>query len=238
MNSSQSVSDGLTVIIPCFNESHNLPKLLAAIIEVTTFSPQIEFVIVENGSTDGSRKILQDMEQIDRIKVLYLNENHGYGSGIISGIKLSQTYWTGWIHADLQIPLESLTHAIKSAQETGRPVKGSRKGRSISDRMFTLGMSIVCSLLFHERLSDINGQPTIYPTRFLHSFGEPPQDFSLDLFFYIQALKLGYKIERFAVHMSPRVDGQSSWNTGLMSRILMVKRTLRFAFQLRKTLSQ
>jgi len=237
MNSDSSHADSLTIVVPCFNEAGNLPRLFGAINEVISSQKgDIKFIIVENGSRDGSRRILQNQKENEDFKILYLDENYGYGAGILAGVQESQTFWTGWIHADLQTPLETISTAYRLVRQKNQPVKGVRKGRSLSDRVFTFGMSIICSILFGTRLSDINGQPTIYPTTFLRAAPKPPKDFSLDLYFYIQARKAGFTLERLSAKMSPRIEGQSSWNLGLRSRVKMIKRTLQFAFQLRKTL--
>jgi hypothetical protein len=234
LNVDNRYSEGLTVVIPCFNESRNLPRLLVAINEILTESKNIEFIIVENGSTDNSRLVLQNQEEVRNLRVLFLDNNHGYGAGVLAGIEVSRTDWTGWIHADLQTPLGTIPDAYELARKSSQPVKGIRKGRSLSERLFTFGMSLACSTIFAVRLSDINGQPTLYPTPFLQSCKKPPRDFSMDLYFYIKARKSGYRFERVAAEMSPRIDGKSSWNTGLKSRMMMVERTLRYSLQLRK----
>ena len=142
MIADSSHADSLTIVVPCFNEAGNLPRLFDAINEVISSQRgDIKFIIFENGSRDGSRRILQNQKENQDIKVLYLDENYGYGAGILAGVQKSQTFWTGWIHADLQTPLETIPTAYQLVRQKNQPVKGVRKGRSLPDRVFTFGMS-------------------------------------------------------------------------------------------------
>ena len=44
----------LSLVIPCYNESKNLPLLLNRCKEIAEREDNIEFVIVDNGSTDDT----------------------------------------------------------------------------------------------------------------------------------------------------------------------------------------
>ncbi len=75
----------LSVIIPCYNEADTIEKIVSAVKN----SPykDIEIVIVDDFSTDGTRDILQNrlFESVDRI--IYHQSNKGKGAAIRSGIK-------------------------------------------------------------------------------------------------------------------------------------------------------
>ncbi len=113
--------------------------------------------------------------------------------------------------------------------------RGRRQNRPLSDRFFTWGMGCYESLLLHAHLYDINAQPTLMPRELYEEFRElAPSDFSLDLFFYYVAVKKGYEIVRVPVQQQERTEGESTWNTGMSSRIKLVKRTLSYS----KTMKQ
>ena len=75
----------LSLVIPCYNESKNLPLLLNRCKEIAEREDNIEFVIVDNGSTDDTSLVLDeltlDLEYITRVKV---DTNQGYGHGILA----------------------------------------------------------------------------------------------------------------------------------------------------------
>lgn len=78
----------LTIVVPAYNEAGILPDLLLRLKEINRRYPEIYFIIVENGSTDKSREILTDFcdRNKDIIKVVFVDENTGYGAGLRSGL--------------------------------------------------------------------------------------------------------------------------------------------------------
>jgi hypothetical protein len=97
-------------------------------------------------------------------------------------------------------------------------------------------MGIFESILFASRLEEVNAQPTLFNRNFYEEWQDPPTDFSLDLYALVVAVKSGLGIRRIRVHFLPRQFGQSNWNVGLKSRIKFIKRTLKYSYELRKTL--
>jgi glycosyltransferase involved in cell wall biosynthesis len=75
----------LSVIVPCFNEVNTIESVIWAIRR----SPiqNLEIIIVDDGSTDGTREILKS--RLERLvdKVIYKQLNQGKGSAIKQGIK-------------------------------------------------------------------------------------------------------------------------------------------------------
>jgi glycosyltransferase involved in cell wall biosynthesis len=232
MNSNQS---NFSIVIPCYNELANLDSLIEKLEE--SIPKNIEILLVENGSTDDSKKYLEEkMFRHPMIKCIFIEKNNGYGDGIYKGILEACGTWICWTHADLQIPIEAVLHFINVASSENMSVKGIRSGRSLVDKFFTLGMAAYCSLLFKIKLNDINGQPTVYRRLSLLSYGVPPQDFSLDMFYLVRSLKENVQIARVDVSFSEREGGQSSWNTGFRSRLNMTSKTIKYARKLRKQL--
>lgn len=219
----------ITIVIPCFNEEENLPRLiqhLESIIEVSKFS----FVLVDNGSTDGSAEILRKVIN-PKIRVVPLDVNQGYGGGIQAGLMQCTSQFVGWMHSDLQTsPTVLLGEQFQTASNT--LIKGQRTGRRFLERLFTVGMAIIESLIFRQRLWDINGQPTIFPREWFEKFENPPKDFSLDLYLYVQARRSGLTIVRPRVEFGERFAGSSSWDSGFKSKVRFMKRTILYSIKL------
>ena len=88
----------LTLVVPCFNEEKSIPKL---IMSISKLNSNIDFLIVENGSTDDSKIYLKKVENNlnSNIKILYLDKNDGYGNGVYKGLSsITNSDFVGWIH--------------------------------------------------------------------------------------------------------------------------------------------
>ena len=228
------------IVIPCFNEGKNLEKLISECILVAKVSAhQVGFILVNNGSTDGSDEIfLELLADNDFIKYVSLTHNRGYGGGILAGLEQAATSISGWTHADLQTPLADCLVGVRSIQNGEDFVKGRRTGRRAGDKLFSLGMGLFESILFRSRLFEINAQPTIFRTEIVKKWKNPPSDFSLDLYALVMASKGGNKITRFPVKFLPRQFGESKWNFGFRSRVKFIRRTLSYSFVLRRALNE
>jgi glycosyltransferase involved in cell wall biosynthesis len=225
------------IVIPCFNESENIPKLLER-CKIAVLRADCEFLLVDNGSTDTTWELFNSFGHIPGIKFLKLEKNQGYGGGILAGLKELDNQFIGWTHADLQTdPVDIQNIEINQANEQ-QFLKGSRRHRKINDQVFTLGMSLLMTILFSTRLSDINAQPTIMSKRLFESWESPPADFSIDLYAYVVAKRNSAIISRFPVDFSTRLAGISKWNNGMLSRFRMIWRTIKFAIKLKRELKR
>ena len=73
----------LSVIIPVYNEVETLDEIMLA---VSAIPVEKEIILVDDGSTDGSREKLQQFENQVAIKVLYHDRNRGKGAAIRTGL--------------------------------------------------------------------------------------------------------------------------------------------------------
>ena len=216
------------IVIPCFNEVGNLPKLIAE-CESIAKEGSFKFVLVNNGSKDKSENILEELNSAN-ITTLNLMENAGYGGGILAGLKILNTDYIGWIHADMQTDLRESLLGLKN--ENFDFFKGIRLGRTLSERFFSAGMGLICSVIFRTSLIEINAQPTVMSRNLYNSWVNPPTDFSLDLYALVIAKRKSAKIVRSKFEFVKRTSGHSAWNFGFRSRMRMISRTLRFAIAL------
>ena len=226
----------LSIVIPCYNEAGNIPELVRRISTID--KDDIEFVIVENGSTDDSRIVLEKLAaEYPFIKTVFVKENKGYGYGIKEGLSVCSGDYIGWTHADLQTDISDVVKAREVVKGTSCKnvfVKGERKGRIISEKIFSVGMQILASLKLNKRFNDINAQPTVFSRELLpKDMGQLPNDFSLDLYIYNKALHQGFQVERFKVDFGKRLHGSSSWGSSLRGRIRMIKRTAEYIIHLK-----
>ncbi len=231
-----------SLIIPCYNEARNLPLLVSRLDQIIERG-DIEVVLVDNGSSDETPALLDDLAAArSYLKRVRVEVNQGYGHGILAGLEAARGRLLGWTHADLQTdPVDALRGLGLFEEDPGagaRPlfVKGRRQGRPLGDRAFTIAMSFFETLLLGRVMVDINAQPTIFPRHFFETWKAPPGDFSLDLYAYYQAKLQGLEIRRFPVRFGPRAHGVSHWNVDWRAKARFVRRTMSYSFSLRRRL--
>ncbi len=229
----------LSLVIPCFNEGPNVPKLIKRLNQVFN-SNEFQVILVDNGSTDNTKELVNNLLEDNRlIRFLRIEKNLGYGYGILEGLKLAEGDYIGWTHADLQTDPSDALIALNLINHFEEKVflKGSRMGRTIFDKFFTFSMSIFEFIILGRLMWDINAQPTIFSRDLYETWKNPPIDFSLDLFAFYTAKLNGYSIRRFPVNFPKRIYGTSHWNMDFKSKLKFIKRTLNFSLELKSRLN-
>lgn len=229
----------LSLVIPCFNEEANLPLLLERCKELAV-TPDVEVVLVDNGSTDSTTEVLENLlPKYPGCRSIRVEKNQGYGFGILSGLKAAKGEILGWTHADMQTDPQDALFGLEIFEKHGDEifVKGRRYGRPFMDVLFTVGMSIFETVFLARPMWDINAQPTMFSRNFFESWTDPPDDFSLDLYAYYQAQRCGLKVYRFPVRFGERAHGVSHWNVNWAAKRKFIRRTVDFSLQLKKKIS-
>ncbi len=75
----------LSVVIPCYNESNTIEKLIDAVLSAPY--PDKEIIIVDDDSTDGTRQILQNKIAAKVSRIIYQPKNQGKGAALREGIR-------------------------------------------------------------------------------------------------------------------------------------------------------
>jgi glycosyltransferase involved in cell wall biosynthesis len=229
----------LSLVIPCYNEAENLPLLLERCKEFAAKS-EVEVILVDNGSTDGTPEVLLDLlPKYPACRSVRVENNQGYGFGILSGLKAAKGEILGWTHADMQTDPQDALRGLEYFEKYGADifVKGRRYGRPVMDVAFTMGMSVFETLLLARPMWDINAQPTMFSRRFFETWNSAPHDFALDLFAYYQAQTQGLEVHRFPVRFGERAHGVSHWNVNWAAKWKFIRRTVNFSIQLKKKIS-
>ncbi len=229
-----------SLIIPCYNEADTIPLLLERCKEVIRY-PDVEIILVDNGSIDNSPKVLLNLlPKYPGCRSVRVEKNKGYGFGIISGLQAAKGEILGWTHADMQTDPQDVLHGLKLFDKYGPNVfvKGCRYGRPFTDTIFTIGMSVFESVLLGKRMWDINAQPTLFPRSFFEAWQDAPHDFSLDLYAYFQARNSKIPVYRYPVLFGKRVHGISRWNVNWNEKRKFIMRTFDFSFQLKSRIKK
>ena len=77
----------LSVVIPVFNEVENIGEILK---RVQSTGLATEIIIVDDGSQDGSRDTLKNIDGKENVRVILHERNQGKGAAVMSGLRAAQ----------------------------------------------------------------------------------------------------------------------------------------------------
>ena len=123
----------LSVVIPVMNEEENIPPLLEAVHNALV-NFDYEIILVDDGSTDGTRKkILQHADE--RIVLVELRKNYGQSTAMTAGIDHARGLYIAMLDGDLQNDPTDIPFMLElMKKEDWDVVAGNRKNRK--DGMF------------------------------------------------------------------------------------------------------
>ena len=174
----------LSVVVPCYNERETIEDLLKLVLESGWVR---EVVVVDDGSTDGTREILADFDR-DDVRVFLQPENQGKGAALQRGFREATSEFVIVQDADLEYdPQEygKLLHPLL----TGRAdvVFGSRFltgdehrvlyfWHSVGNRLLTLASNMTTDL----NLTDMETCYKVFRREVLDSFELQEKRFGIE----------------------------------------------------------
>lgn len=118
---------GLTLIVPAFNEADTLPRTMPILVErAAAVDPQLQVIIVDNGSTDGTEHVMQRLAQRDGRVTGLRTDVRGVGSAMRTALPYIAHDRVVTVDADLTTDLSYLTDAVRLLDEGWDVVCGSK----------------------------------------------------------------------------------------------------------------
>lgn len=106
----------LSIVVPCFNEEPCIEAFVRAVDE--TKLSDLEFVFVNDGSTDGSLRILRELAKKDvRVHYVSFSRNFGKEAALLAGLRKAQGDLIVTMDADLQDPPSLLPEMVRGIEE-------------------------------------------------------------------------------------------------------------------------
>ena len=120
-----------SIIAPIYNEVDNLPELHRRVREVMDSTGEAwEFVLVDDGSTDGSTEKIRDLARADQhVRPIIFARNFGHQIAITAGWDYARGRAVIIIDADLQDPPEVMLRLIEKWRQGFEVVYAVRAGR-------------------------------------------------------------------------------------------------------------
>ena len=124
----------VSVVVPVFNEEASLRDLHARLrVVLAGLGEPSEVVYVDDGSTDSSREVLEELAADDpNLIFVELAHNAGQHGAVLAGFQVSRGRIVVTIDADLQNPPEEIPKLIAKMAEGYDVVGGVRQGRKDS----------------------------------------------------------------------------------------------------------
>src|SRR5260221_14657582 len=117
----------LSIIVPVFNEEKTILKVIKKLDELSLGSTAKEVIVVDDGSTDSTRKLLQNVKNI---KIILHEKNKGKGAAVKTGIKNATGEYIIIQDADLEYDPKYINILLKQILEgSAKVVSGKRLKR-------------------------------------------------------------------------------------------------------------
>src|SRR5258705_4772850 len=229
-SSDDGVRTEVSIFLPVFNEEPNLVPLHTKLdAALKALGRSAEIVYVDDGSTDGSLKILREIANVDpRVRVVALRRNYGQTAAMAAGIDAARGKVLIPMDADMQNDPADIVRLLQKLDEGYDVVSGWRKNRK--DKMITRKIP---SMIANRLISWIGGVP-------LHDYGcslkayrrESLEDVRLygemHRFIPIYASWAGARVAEIPVEHHARTMGKSKYGLSRTLKVVFDLMTIKF----------
>lgn len=237
----------LSVIIPVYNEASTLQEIIRRVsavrIEVPTdtFGPvsetlhvDKEIIVVDDGSTDGSRQIIEQEAAAGRVRAFYHAHNQGKGAAVRTGFEHATGDFVIIQDADLEydpreyklllLPLlEGRSKVVYGSRFRGGPTKAMFFTHMLGNRFLTL----VTNILYDTIISDMETCYKCFRTEVIRNIPLRARGFEFEPEVTAKVLKRGYRIYEVPISYTGREFEEGKkirpWRDGLKALWTLVK---------------
>ncbi len=224
---------GLSIVIPIQNEKENIPLLYDELIAVlNNLKEEYEIIFINDGSTDGSREVLEDLATKDEnVRVIQFRRNYGQTAAMNAGFKYARGSVVITLDGDLQNDPADIPRLLEKMAEGYDLVSGWRKNRQ--DKLVTRKIpSLIANRIINKLIEGTGVQ--------LHDFGCTLKAYKRGIIKNIQlygemhrfipvfAAWLGVKVAEIPVNHRARKYGVAKYNLSRVSRVIFDLIVVRF----------
>ncbi len=213
-----------SIIMPAYNEEKAIKNVLKELKNYLKEKKyQVEIIVVNDGSTDQTGKILKEIQGIKLINHPY---NKGYGAAIKTGVKNTKHNWIIWYDSDGQHQPKYIEELIKYRKKYDMVI-GARQGYKgpIMRQPGKKFMRYLAQYLIQHKIPDLNSGFRLIRkskfNKFIHLF---PNSFSISTTTTLAFFKQGFSVKYTPITIKKR-RGKSSVtiNDGFKAIVLIFR---------------
>lgn len=219
----------VSILIPCFNERDTIREIIARVLSANV--PDKEIIIIDDGSTDGTREILQKEFTPSVARIIYHERNMGKGAALRSGIPAAAGDIIIIQDADLEYDPGDYPLLIGPVAQDGADVVYSSRfpvrGAAMTlHRAANKLLTCLSNMFTGLDLSDIESGYKAFRRELLQSIELRENGFGFDPEITAKISRTGCRICEVKVSYSPRTyrEGKKiGWKDGLRAIYCIVK---------------
>ena len=230
-DTSGPLSPLISIVVPVYNEARTVADVIQRLIAIDLPAPR-EILVVNDGSTDGTREVLDQLMQRPELRIIHAEQNGGKGSAIRIGFSKATGTIVAIQDADLELDpaqLAELTQPILDGRT--RVVYGSRflAGRPEAPWLSILANQVltgVTNLLYGGRLTDMETCYKVMAREIAQSLNLESNRFDIEPEITAKLLRAGHSILELPIRFEPRSRAQGKkigWRDGFRAIQVLFK---------------
>jgi len=198
----------ITVLIPAYNENKTINEIIHR-VELTGLANEI--LVVDDGSTDGTRDILSELARAGKIRLIFHDKNQGKGAAIRTGIQnasqevvIIQDSDLEYNPRDYPVILAPIEEGIADVVYGSRFLGGSRRPVFFWNMLANKLLTFMTNILYNNILSDMETGYKVFRLDKVKDIKLRSQRFDFEPEFTAKILKRHIRIYEVPISFNPR----------------------------------
>jgi len=198
----------LTVIIPVYNEARTIAEIVR---RVKAVGAAAEILIVDDGSSDGTRDILQSMAGDPLIRVVLHERNQGKGAAVRTGIQAARGDFCIVQDADLEYDPRDYPALIQPIEEGladvvfgSRFLGGARRPILFWNMVANKILTLITNILYNNILTDMETGYKLFRRDIALGMPLHARGFEFEPEFTAKLMKRHVRIYEVPIRFTPR----------------------------------
>jgi len=213
----------VSVIFPAYNEEENIELVvLTSHCLLREMVDDFEIIIVNDGSTDGTRQVCLGLQQrFANVRLLDKKDNEGYGYALRDGFAAARFELIFFSDSDRQFDIVNLKDLLKHIDDYDIVV-GFRKNRQDAWRrkFLSWGYHLLAQFLFRINVRDIDCAFKLFKKKVFERIHIQSRYYFVNTEILAKARLYGFSIKETGVSHFPRYEGESKIRFGDIPRTL------------------
>jgi dolichol-phosphate hexosyltransferase len=195
--------------MPVYNEAATVEEAIREVVEAP-LPVSVELIVIDDGSTDGTRELLRSREWPDNVSVVFHDRNRGKGAAVRTGLTHATGAFTAIFDADLEYDPKDLNLLVEPLLAgEANAVFGSRAfaGHTSHSFLYVVGnrfVTLVCNVLFNVYIGDIMTCHKAIETELFRSLDLRANGFTIEPEITARLLQAGERIFEVPVRYRAR----------------------------------